>query len=386
MTQAAIVGGGIGGLTAAVALRKIGYEAHVYERAEELREVGSGMSLWPNAMRCLREIAPGALERLIATHKSISRLLLKTPRGGTLKAIEFPAGNFGAIAVHRAELHAALAELLPAKCIHLGHTFSSLDLDGATATVRFSNGAEVEADLVVGSDGIRSGVRASIGLDCRLSKQRYVVWRGMSPIDRHDELAALGFEREGDFSETWGHGERFGIIYMGSGRVHWYATTNLAEDDFEDRDELLRRFSGWHAPIPDLIRSADNIIFSRVQDRLSSLPWTKGPVALVGDAAHPMSPDFGQGACLAIEDGVVLAACLRSSTSLRKALVNYEIARHRRCREIVFTSRETGRMIHLRSRALVQLRKHFIALAPGAFTTFWVRRAWNFHPPSLAAC
>jgi 2-polyprenyl-6-methoxyphenol hydroxylase-like FAD-dependent oxidoreductase len=386
MRRAVIVGGGIGGLAVAIALRKVGYEAHVYERSAELREVGSGMSLWPNAMRCLREIAPRTLEKLQAGNQPLLRLLMKDTDGAVAKAIQFPASDFTAIGVHRAELHSALAELIPSNCLHLDHTFSSLQIHGRSAVVKFSNGAETEADLVVGSDGIRSAVRAAMGLDCTLSRRGYVVWRGMSRVVAQSDLNYLGFERAGDFSESYGHGQRVGIIHMGPGRVHWYATANISprEWDLLLEEEVFERFSSWHAPIPELIRNSESIVLSRVHDRLSSLPWTKGPVALLGDAAHPVSPDFGQGACLAIEDAVVLAASLKSNARISEALARYEKARHRRCREIVLTSREMGRLAQIQNRALVQIRKQVFSIAPAAFTTFWFQRCWNFHPPSLA--
>ncbi len=386
MRRAVIVGGGIGGLAVAIALRKIGYEAQVYERAVELREIGSGMSLWPNAMRCLREIAPRALEKLIANNQSLLRLLMKDTEGSVVKAIRFPTSDCTAIAVHRAELHSALAELIPSDSLHLNHSFSSLQARGRSAVVKFSNGAEAEADLVVGCDGIRSAVRAAIGLDCALSRRGYVVWRGMSRIQAESDLSYLGLEEAGDFSESYGHGQRVGMIHMGPGRVHWYATANVSPQEWAlpREEEAFDRFSCWHAPIPELIRNSDSIVLSRVHDRLSSLPWTKGPVALLGDAAHPVSPDFGQGACLAIEDAVVLAAALKWSPEISKGLAQYEKSRHRRCREIVFTSREAGRLAQIQNRTLVRLRKHVFSMAPAAFTTFWLRRCWNFYPPSLA--
>jgi len=386
MQRAVIVGGGIGGLSAAIALRKIGYEAQAYERAAELREVGSGMSLWPNAVRCLQEIAPRALEKLRPGNRRLLRILVKDSGGTLVKAIRFPETDFAGIAVHRAELHAALAEEVPADCIHLNHTFSGLEIHGAAAVVKFSNGVKVLADLVVGSDGVRSAVRTAIGRDCALSARGYVVWRGMTSHAPHADFRSLGLEQEGDFSESYGHGQRFGIIYMGAGRVHWYATSNTSELRAVQlpRDQVCERFAAWHAPIPNLIRNSESVILSGVQDGLLSLPWSKGSIALLGDAAHPVSPNLGQGACLAIEDAVVLAASLKSNTEIAAALVQYEQSRFRRCREIMLTSREMGRLAQIQNRALVRLRKSFFAIAPAAVTTFWFRRSWNFYPPALA--
>lgn len=385
MKRAAIVGGGIGGLAVAIALRKIGFDAHVYDRAAELKEVGSGQSLWPNALRSLQQIDPCVLQKLRINSRSLRRLLMKESGGALLKTIPLPNRDFTGIATHRAQLHSALAELVPANSIHLNHTFSCLEIRGASVVLRFCNGAQTAADLVVGSDGIRSAVRKCIGLDCKLTSRGYVVWRGMSRIDAQDDIGHLGLEEDGDFSESYGHGQRFGILRLGPGRIHWYATANssVASADMPGRSEVMQLFLTWHSPIPDLIQHSESIILTRVQDRLSSLPWTKGPVAILGDAAHPISPDFGQGACLAIEDAVVLAACLNSNTDVREALVQYEKSRHRRCREVLLTSRETGRLAQIQNRALVRLRNHFFKLAPPAFTIFWFRRSCDFYPPSL---
>ena len=388
MKRAAIIGGGIGGLTTAIALRKIGFEVDVYERAPELKEVGSGMSLWPNAVRSLNEIDPNILSRLQTRGRSLRRLLMKDPSGELIKTLPLPAADCNGIAIHRAELQSALAEAVSARSIHLDHTFSRLEQSPKSVLLHFENGATVEADLVVACDGIHSAVRKSLGLNTKLSIRDYSVWRGMTHIHPEDEALHLGLEHDGDFSESYGHGRRFGILRLGPGRIHWYAAANnsLCPPDMSEAVALQKLFAGWHAPIPELIENAESAICTKVQDRLATLPWVVGRVAILGDAAHPISPNFGQGACLAIEDAVVLAASLQNHSNLPRALRRYELSRYPRCLEILFMSREAGRFAQLQNRALVHFRKYFIKLAPLAFTTFWFRRSCDFHPPSLAAC
>ncbi len=388
MKRAAIIGGGIGGLTTAIALRKIGFEVDVYERAPELKEVGSGMSLWPNAVRSLNEIDPNILSRLQTRGRSLRRLLMKDPSGELIKTLPLPAADCNGIAIHRAELQSALAEAVSARSIHLDHTFSRLEQSPKSVLLHFENGATVEADLVVACDGIHSAVRKSLGLNTKLSNRDYSVWRGMTHIHSEDEALHLGLEHDGDFSESYGHGRRFGILRLGPGRIHWYAAANnsLCPPDMSEAVALQKLFAGWHAPIPELIENAESAICTKVQDRLATLPWVVGRVAILGDAAHPISPNFGQGACLAIEDAVVLAASLQNHSNLPRALRRYELSRYPRCLEILFMSREAGRFAQLQNRALVHFRKYFIKLAPLAFTTFWFRRSCDFHPPSLAAC
>jgi 2-polyprenyl-6-methoxyphenol hydroxylase-like FAD-dependent oxidoreductase len=385
--RAAIIGGGIGGLTTAIALRKIGFEVNVYERASELKEVGSGMSLWPNAVRSLRQIDPAILSRLSTGGRSLRRMLMKDDTGEPIRTLPLPSSDCTGIAVHRAELQSALAQSVPSRSIHLGHTFSQLQQHSGSVHLHFENGLSTEADLVVACDGIRSAVRKSLGLKTKLSNRDYSVWRGITNIDPALDLDHLGFEHDGDFSESYGRGARVGILRLGPGRIHWYAAANnsLIPHGISEPAALQTLFAGWHAPIPELIAGADNPICTKVQDRLSTLPWVVGRVAILGDAAHPISPNFGQGACLAIEDSVVLASCLQSNPDLPRALRRYEHSRYLRCLEILFMSREAGRFAQLQNRALVRLRKRFIQLAPLSFTTFWFRRSCDFQPPSLAA-
>jgi 2-polyprenyl-6-methoxyphenol hydroxylase-like FAD-dependent oxidoreductase len=386
--RAAIIGGGIGGLTTALALRKVGFEVDVYERATELKEVGSGMSLWPNAVRSLNQIDRDILSRIATRGCLLRRMLMKDAGGEPIKTLPLPSGDCTGIAIHRAELQSSLAESVPARSVHLGHSFSRLEQRPDSVLLHFENGAAAEADLVVACDGIHSAVRKSLGLRTKLTNRAYSVWRGMTAIDSDNEARHLGLERDGDFSESYGHGRRFGILRLGPGRVHWYAAANhsLLPPGLPATAVLRRLFSGWHAPIPDLIADAESAICTKVQDRLATLPWVVGRVAILGDAAHPISPNFGQGACLAIEDAVVLASCLQTHGSLPRALRSYEISRYPRCLEILFMSREAGRFAQFQNRALVHLRNHFVKLAPLAFTTYWFRRSCDFHPPYLAPC
>ena len=388
MKRAAIIGGGIGGLTTAIALRKIGFAVDVYERAPELKEVGSGISLWPNAVRSLNQIDPNILSRLRTSGSSLRRLLMKDANGERIKTLPLAGADCSGFTIHRAELQSALAEAVSTRSIHLDHTFSRLEQRPGSVLLHFENGASAEADLVVACDGIHSAVRKSLGLKTKLSNRPYSVWRGVTNTDPENDARQLGLEHDGDFSESYGHGRRFGILRLGPGRIHWYAAANnsLLPPGLPAIPALQKLFSGWHAPIPELIENAESAICTKIQDRLSTLPWVVGRVAILGDAAHPISPNFGQGACLAIEDAVVLAACLQAHNDLPRALRRYEISRYPRCLEILFMSREAGRFAQFQNRALVHLRKYFIKFAPLAFTTFWFRRSCDFHPPTLVPC
>jgi 2-polyprenyl-6-methoxyphenol hydroxylase-like FAD-dependent oxidoreductase len=386
MKRAAIVGGGIGGLATAIALRKVGFDVDVYERDHELAEIGSGLSLWPNALRSLRAIDSDLFSRVQRNGHPLRRFLMKEANGNPIKTVPLPDTDIDGVAILRSDLLSALAAAVPTFSIHLNHSFSHLVSRPSSVVLHFNNRASAEVDFVVGCDGIRSVVRTFLGHKGGLINRRYSVWRGMTSLTSGKHSEQLGLEQDGDFSESYGHGKRFGIVPLGAGRIHWYAAANesLLQGSSSDGDALAMLFSGWHAPVPELIAAADSIIRTRVRDRWSSLPWTRDNIAILGDAAHPVSPNFGQGACLAIEDAVVLADCLQSAQDIRVAFRRYEKCRHRRCLEIYLTSREVGRFAQFQSRALVQLRKYFIKLAPLAFTTFWFRRSCEFDPPFLA--
>ncbi len=386
MKRAAIVGGGIGGLATAVALRRIGFDVAVFERSSALREVGSGLSLWPNAVRSLDEIDPMVLKSLKTKGQTLLRLCMKDPSGNEVKTIRLPNTDHGGIAILRADLQFSLAEALAANLIHLDHAFSRLEQRARSVVLHFENGFSDEFELVVGCDGIHSAVRKSLDLECALTSRPYSVWRGITRINPESDIHCLGLAQEGDFSESYGCGQRFGILRLGPGYVHWYAVANnsLRPANLGDSEGLLQLFSGWHSPIPSLIENAESILFARVQDRRLSRPWGRKQVVTLGDAAHPISPNFGQGAGLALEDAVVLAASLQSAPDLSDALRRYEKLRHPRCLEVSFTSREAGRFAQIQNRALVSLRKHLIRHAPSNFTTFWFQRSCNFRPPSLS--
>ncbi len=386
--RAAIIGGGIGGLTTAIALRKIGFKVDVYERATELREVGSGMSLWPNAVRSLQQIDPEILARLTTGGRSLRRMLMKDEHGERIKTLPLPSQDCSGIAIHRAELQSALARSVSSQSIHLSHTFSRLEHRPNSVLLHFENGISIEADLVVACDGIHSAVRKSLGLKTKLSNRPYSVWRGITNLPPEVSAQHLGLDRDGDFSESYGPGARFGILRLGPGRIHWYAAANnsLLSGDLPERAALQKLFAGWHAPVPELIEKAETAFCTKVQDRLSTLPWVVGRVAILGDAAHPISPNFGQGSCLAIEDAVVLASCLQAHADLPRALRRYEHSRYPRCLEVLFTSREAGRFAQFQNRILVRTRNYVIKSAPLAFTTFWFRRSCNFRPPTLVPC
>lgn len=332
-----IIGGGIGGLVTAIALRRGGHEVDVYERAPELREVGAGITLWPNAMRVLFDLGVG--EAIANRGRRLSSAAIRSADGRILSVTE-PRSlerhfDAPAIALHRADLHAALAEALPSDIIHLGRACSAVDEN----RVQFADGTSVTADLIIGADGIHSAVRRHLFPHIQPRYSGYTGWRG---VTQHDTDAA---------GEAWGRGARFGIVPIGHGRVYWFATQNAPAGTRFSREHLLETFGDWHAPIRDLIAStpAETILQNDIIDIAPFHTWHRGRAVLLGDAAHPTTPNLGQGACMAIESAAVLAEEL-SRRDIDSAIAAYVARRAPRVARITNESWRVGVLGQLEGR------------------------------------
>jgi 2-polyprenyl-6-methoxyphenol hydroxylase-like FAD-dependent oxidoreductase len=368
--RALIIGGGIGGLTAAAALRQAGIEVAVYERTAELREVGAGLILWPNAMQALGMLGGhGESPRLAEAVRSVSRAsggaALLTWRGERLleafprKLLECEFGE-PAAAVHRAELLGVLLRAAGAEIVHLGARCVGFRQEGTGVTARLEDGREIEGDLLIGADGLRSVVRGQLLGETQLRYAGYTAWRGVATFKLDQDT----------WFESWGRGARFGAGGLTRERVYWYATANVpkgAPDAPEGRRrELIERFREWHAPVPALLEATDEsaILRTDLYDREPVKRWSEGRVTLLGDAAHPTTPNLGQGACMAIEDAVVLASCLRDHAEIPAALRAYERRRIPRTSAIVRQSRRVGGIGQWENPAACRLRDWFLKRTP----------------------
>jgi len=361
-----IVGAGIGGLTAAIALGRKGIDVEIYERAAELADVGAGISLWPNALKALYQL--GMKPALDALSFVSAEAGLRTASGAVLTRT--PAHDFVArlglpvMVFHRAELLNVLVAAARDIPIHRGHDCRHVEQDAGRATVRFSNGTQADADAVVGADGLRSIVREGLGTPGALQYAGYTAWRGIAGFDTAGLLAG----------ESVGCGQRFGLVPISGNRVYWYATGNVAEGQREPPDQTKTRltamFASWHDPIPALIRVTDSaaILRNDIYDRDPADRWGSGRVTLLGDAAHPMTPNLGQGACQAIEDALVLARDLGQGGNVEASLRRYEARRMPRTRLVSMASRRAGQMFQIESPTLCRLRDAMMRLMPSAVT------------------
>lgn len=333
-----IAGGGIGGLTAALALNRAGFDVAVYERAPAFTEIGAGMSLWPNATRVLRSL--GVLEQVLVSGEPVKQFNLFRPSGKLISAIAMTGFQTPALCIHRAYLHWALRSQLPEGCLNPGQRVESFEQDSDGVIARFEGGLEVRGDGLIAADGINSAIRAQIHGSGEPIYRGYCIWRGIAP----EIPGAI----QGHISETWGSGRRFGVMPMGRGRVCWYATRNSTpsqSDAPEGRKaEVSAMFKNWHRPIPALIEATNpaDIIKNDARDRKPIKRWGDGRVTLLGDAAHPITPNVGQGACMAIEDAACLAKCLLVSSDMKLGLRTYEALRGSRTAQMARQARRIG--------------------------------------------
>ena len=364
-----VAGAGIGGLSAAIALRRAGFEVAVFERAPELGEVGAGLLLAANAQKALGRLGLAETVAGLGTPASAfeirswrGRVLAGNPAGELEKKIGTPS-----VAVHRADLQALLMRDAGGP-LRLGAEVEGFGQDEGGVTVSLAGGGEERADLLVGADGLRSRVRASLFGPARPRYAGYTAWRAVAEPGEELLPWGTGFE-------SWGLGARFGCAHIGGGRIYWFATANAPEGGRDGpigsptgpKATLLRRFGDWHSPITGLIGTAreDAILRTDIYDREPlGERWGRGRVTLLGDAAHPMTPDLGQGAAQAMEDAVALARCLQESGATAEALRRYERLRSARAAMVVRRSRRVGRVGQLESPLLCLLRDRALAMTP----------------------
>ena len=224
-----IVGGGIGGLCAALALRREGFEPEVFEQAPALLEVGAAIAVWPNAMRVLRRLGLGDAVR--AKGGLLEKARWMESNGGLLKQFALPVGDATGVALHRADLQGALLRALPPESVHLGKTFESFEHAGEEVRVKFEGGETVACDVLVCADGLHSRSRAQLLSDGEPVYRGYAVWRGIARLE-HPALAPR------TASEIYGRGMRFGIGPVGRGRTGWWATANEPESGLVQEVDL----------------------------------------------------------------------------------------------------------------------------------------------------
>lgn len=373
-----IAGGGIGGLTAAVALSQRGHQVQVIERAPELLPVGAGLTVQINAMRALAKL--GLAEQVAAAGQILRRAEFRNWDGGEISGMDLGAlsEELGApcVAIHRAALQAVLLGALDPKTLRLGATVTSFTEGEREVSATLSDGSQVTADVLIGADGLHSAVRAQLHGASEPVYAGYTSWRGLCDND--------GICDPQTITESWGEGRRFGLVPIGPGKLYWFAVADAPPNgrDGDVKAEMVARFGDWHREVAGAVRatSAERIFRTDISDRPVLSSWGQGRVTLLGDAAHPMTPNLGQGACMAIEDAVVLQSALSEKADPAEALRLYEDRRRERTSATVEAARNFGRMGQWSNGLARAVRNAVVHATPAFIAERQVRWLYEFNP------
>lgn len=348
MLKIGIAGGGIGGLAAAIALRKAGHQAVVFEQAARFGRVGADINLTPNAVRALDGLGIGATLRETAARPNarISRMWDTGEVTSRLAMSDEAERKYGApqLTMHRADVMAALEQALLPGELHLGQRIASVAQSGDAATLTLDDGSTHAFDLLLGADGIHSGVRRFLFGDEHPQFTGIVSYRAVVPAER------LQGGDLGAFVKWWGPTDDLQIVTfpLNLGRdIFVFATTSQPDWTHEswtmpgDADALRRAYAEFHPEARALLAACDTVLASALYIRDPLPKWTGARMALLGDACHPMMPFMAQGAGMAIEDAVVLSRALSGigADGLEAALTRYERARQERTARIQIGSR-----------------------------------------------
>ena len=358
--RALVVGAGIGGLAVARALRGTGFEVNVLEQAPNLTPQGAGITLWPNATRVLRKIG---IDESLLRPPPILNSGLRRWDGRMLVATDLTKleQRYGApmLCLQRATLHEALLSDGISDLVRTETEVVSVEETSDRARVVTRNGERLEADVLIGADGVHSIVRHALLGDGPPISRGIFAYRAV--IDAPPLEIGMG--------EYWGPGRVFGIAPVDNGRLFWLATKRTSADEPAETSlipGLLERHRGWAPEITRVIEATkpEEVMRHELLDREPVQRWVSDRIALLGDAAHPMLPFLGQGACQALEDAHILARLLGSGARIPAALDGYQRTRRERAGRITLKSRRITQIAHLRAPALRAVRDRAVALIP----------------------
>lgn len=358
--KAIIIGAGIGGLSTAIALRKIGMTVKVFESKQEVRFAGAGLGIGANAVRALQKLDVG--DQVLRAGKLLDEVRILSPSGKILQrtATAPISRKYGPdnVTIERGKLlELLLCALGPEQTVYTGKTCKRFEQNDSRVKVWFEDGSTEEGDLLVGADGVHSNIRQALLPNAKPQYAGYTCWRAV--VQAEPDL--LHYDPN-VFTETWGRRGRFGVVPLSNNRIYWFACVNAKTPNSPLRGDSIRdlmwRFEGYHEPIPQLLtQTAD---YQLLQHDIYDLPpirrFAFGRIVLLGDAAHAMTPNMGQGAGQSIEDAVILASHLKHYPDFKVALERYERERVGRTGKITRMSNRIGMVAQLQGRVSVALR------------------------------
>lgn len=360
-----IAGGGIAGLTAAIALQKEGYDVKVFERAQELKKVGAGLGLGANAWKGLTYL--GVTDELCQKCHVIKRTQFLDPNGQLLSKLNMERLNkkYGVayFTVHRAQLQQSLLQHIVPGTLELGAKVVHVEQNETGVKVSLENGGTVEGKALIAADGIHSIVRKICLPNSMPRYAGYTCWRAVVkvPEDKY---------RAGEFIETWGPKGRFGIVPLNGHQIYWYACVNAPFGSKElsrfTTHDLYLLFRNYHSPIPEIIQwtKDEDLIWTDILDLKPLKQFAFKRVLLIGDAAHATTPNLGQGAGQAIEDSIVLNQIIKKQRDIETAFVAFEKLRRPKSKKIINMSWRIGKAAQIAHPALISIRNALLRLLP----------------------
>lgn len=360
-----VVGAGITGLTTAVALQRHGHEVIVIEERTDTSS-GAGISIWPNALAALDEIGLGDAVREAGGRVTAGALrwrdgswLRHPTRERLVRALGEPL-----VVIRRSALTKVLADALSDGTVHTGLSARELVTTADGVRITLSDSTTREAAAVVGADGTRSVVARHLNGALADHYVGYTAWRGVADFSIDPDVAG----------EVLGPGIEFGHVPLGPDRTYWFATQRMAEGQATPQGELdylKARFASWADPIPAVLAATDpdDVLRNDLYDRAEARQWSRGPIVVVGDAAHPMRPHLGQGGCQGIEDAAVLARFVDGADNLAAAFARFATFRRPRVQALVRESKMIGQLVNLRPAFLSGLAGRATVLVPEALIT-----------------
>ena len=370
-----INGGGIAGLTCAIALQKLGIETAVYESTPEIKPVGAGLVIQSNAIRALEYL--GIEDKIIDAANPINQIAIIDEKGNVIKKQKPSSINrelFAGLAIHRHTLHQILKNYLPENLLFTSKkAISFLNKDGKVI-LQFEHGLNAEGDFLISADGINSNIRLQLLPDSKPRYAGYICWRSI--IDNCDLKIS-------EATETWGSKGRFGIVPINENKIYWYATINSDQFDVKinhyNLKNIKEHFSDYHSPVPEILEKSSNekLIKNPICDIKPLNQFAFNKVLLIGDAAHATTPNLGQGACQAIEDVMVLHQEIASGKDVESAFKSFEKRRTEKARYIINTSRKLGSIAQIENKFLISLRNIVFKLTPDFVTEHQFKKIYN---------
>lgn len=341
--EIAIIGGGISGLSMSLALAKLGIQSTVYERAEDLSEVGAGLWLQPNALRVLQWL--GIEDEILKAGFVLNKMEIAYPNLKAVKEVDsnVVADRFGnqTVAIHRARLQAILLDKVKAVAkVELGMPYLSHEQKGNQIEIQFEN-AKRKADWIIGADGIKSKLRHSLGFASEYRHTDQICARGIAQIRLPEALRKEG-------KELWGPKRRFGFSHISEDQVYFFAVLNTEISPAEiSIDSLQKMYADFDPVVNQIIRATDFVHSTELADLKRLDSWHKDQVCLIGDAAHATTPNMGQGACQGIEDAYYLAQLIhKKAPNLTEAFKDFEAQRRAKVDYVVNNSWRFGQLVH----------------------------------------